>query len=130
MDRSESLPNWFGIVINFDFVLDYRLVYARNFFIIPRKHISEFLEKGCEACNFLWIAIGSNLNISTIPILIEISMSIVLEILLSPYINSVVPYYVSVAPLIFIFAPVTPILLLLCPYIIIVRSARITLWPH
>ena len=40
--------------------------------------------------------------------------------MLSPYINSVVPYYVSL----------TPILLLLCPYIIIVRSARITLWPH
>ena len=26
--------------------------------------------------------------------------------------------------------PITPILLLLCPYIIIFRSDRITLWPH
>ena len=48
--------------------------------------------------------------------------------MLRPYINSVVPYYVSVAPL--LFTPITLILLLLCHYIIIVRSARVTMWPH
>ena len=37
---------------------------------------------------------------------------------------------VSVTPLLLLFYPCNPILLLFFPYIIIVTSARITLWPH
>ena len=58
--------------------------------------------------------------------------------MLYPYITSLVPYYCSVAPLLLLLYPCsphifiivphkTPLLLFLCPYIIIVWSAMIIL---
>ena len=61
--------------------------------------------------------------------------------MLGPYITSIVPYCCSVVPLLLLLYPCSPhifiivphnlpLIFFLCPYIIIVRSARIILWPH
>ena len=63
------------------------------------------------------------------------------EDMLDPYITSIVLYCCSVAPLLLLLFPCSPhiviivphkspLLLFLCPYIIIFRSARIILWPR
>ena len=59
----KPLVDRFSIVVYLDLMLNSRRIYAGNFLVRPREYIVKFLKKAGEACNFLRIAIYSNLDV-------------------------------------------------------------------
>ena len=60
---SAPLMDRFSIVVNLDLMLDNIWTYVGHFLIRPGEYIVELIKRASEACNFLRIAICSNLDV-------------------------------------------------------------------